>query len=89
MTWIEPPAHVCALTSDRLVVVAGATKKIKSVTFTDGKHRIGVDKSGPGGVYSVAWNTKGLKKGTQHLLATVTDASGHRAAAGRELKICK
>ena len=89
VTWIEPPAHVCALTSDRLVVVAGATKKIKSVTFTDGKHRIGVDKSGPGGVYSVAWNTKGLKKGTQHLLATVTDASGRRAAAGRELKICK
>ena len=89
MTWVEPPAHVCALKSDRLVVVAGATKKIKNVTFTVGKHRIGVDKTGPGGVYSVAWNTKGLKKGSRQLLATVTDASGHHAAAGRELKICK
>ena len=89
VTWIEPPAHVCAFKSDRLVVVAGATKKIKNVTFTDGGKRIGVDKTGPGGVYSVAWNTKGLKKGTRHLLATVTDAAGHTAAAGRELKICK
>ena len=89
VTWIEPPSRVCAFKSDRLVVVAGATKKIKNVTFSDGKHRIGVDKSGPGGVYSVAWNTKSLKKGTRHLLATVTDASGHHAAAGRALKICK
>ena len=63
VTWVEPPAHVCALKSDRLVVVAGATKKIKSVTFTDGEQRIGVDKTGPGGVYSVAWNTKGLEEG--------------------------
>ncbi len=89
VTWIEPPAHVCAAKSDRLVVIAGATKKIKDVTFSDGTHRIGVDKTGPEGVYSVAWNTKGLEKGTRHLLATVTDASGHHAAAGRQLKICK
>ena len=89
VTWVEPPAHVCAFKSDRLVVVAGATKKIKDVTFTDGKHRIGVDRNGPGGVYSVAWNTKSLKKGTRSLQATVTDASGHRATAVREFKICK
>ena len=36
-----------------------------------------------------AWNTKGLKKGSRQLLATVTDASGRHAAAGRELKICR
>jgi subtilisin family serine protease len=90
VTWIEPPAHVCAFKSDRLVVVAGSTTKLKNVTFTDGKHQIGVDKTGPGGVYSVPWNTKSLKKGTiRHLLATVTDAAGHQAAAGRALKICK
>ncbi len=89
VTWVEPPAHVCALKSDRLVVVAGATKKIKSVTFSDGKHRIGVDKTGPGGVYSVAWNTKGLAKGSHQLRATVLDASGHQAAAEREFKVCK
>ena len=37
MTWIEPPAHVCAFKSDRLVVVAGSTKTLKQVTFSDGK----------------------------------------------------
>ncbi len=89
VTWVEPPAHVCALKSDRLVVVAGSTKKIKNVTFTLEGRRIGIDKTGPGGVYSVGWSTKGLKKGSRQLLATVTDASGRHAAASRELKICK
>ncbi len=89
VTWIAPPAHVCALKSDRLTVVADSTAKVKNVVFRDGSRRIGVDKSGPGGVYSVAWKTTGLKKGTHHLLATVVDTSGHRAAAGRALKICK
>src|SRR5262249_26437683 len=28
VTWIEPPARVCALKRDELVVVAGSTKKI-------------------------------------------------------------
>jgi hypothetical protein len=57
---------------------------------TDGAQRIGVDKKGPGGLFSVAWKTSKLKKGTtHHLLATLTDASGRTATAGRTLKICK
>jgi hypothetical protein len=89
VTWIQPPAHVCALKTDQLVVVADSTKKVKEVEFTDNGKRIGVDKNGSGGVYSVAWKTAKLKKGTRHLVATVVDASGRKAAAGRELKICK
>jgi hypothetical protein len=89
VTWIEPPAHVCALKNDQLVVVADSTKKVKQVVFTDNGKRVGVDKNGSGGVYSIAWKTAKLKKGTRHLVATVIDASGRRAAAGRELKICK
>ena len=49
VTWIEPPAHVCALKNDRLVVVADSTKKVKQVAFTDNGKRIGVDKNGTGG----------------------------------------
>jgi hypothetical protein len=89
VTWIEPPARVCALKNDRLLVVADSTKKVKQVEFTDNGKRVGVDTSGAGGVYSVAWKTAKLKKGTRHLLATVTDAAGHKAAAGRTLRICK
>ncbi len=89
VTWIEPPAHVCALKTERLVVVAGSTKRVKRVTFTDNGKRIAVDKNGPGGVYSALWKTAKLKKGTHMLLAVVADAAGHHAAAGRVLKTCK
>ena len=88
VSWIEPPAHVCALKSERLVVVADSTTRVRSVTFTHNGRPIGVDRTGQG-VYSVTWRTAGLKKGSQKLLATVTDASGRKAAAGRVLRICK
>jgi hypothetical protein len=89
VTWIEPPAHVCALTQDRLVVVGGSTRKVKDVVFRDNGKRIGTDKNGAGGVFSIAWKTAGLKKGVHHLTATLRDSAGHTAAAGRQLKICK
>jgi minor extracellular serine protease Vpr len=88
VTWIDPPARACALKNDRLIVVADSTKKIKQVAFTDNGKRVGVDKGGPD-VYSVAWKTGKLKKGTHKLLATVTDAAGHKAATGRVLRVCK
>jgi minor extracellular serine protease Vpr len=89
VTWIEPPAHVCAFKNDRLVVVAQSTGKVREVVFSDGKHRIGADKSGPGGVFAIDWKTAHLKKGVHRLLATVVDSAGRKAAAGRQLKICK
>jgi hypothetical protein len=89
VTWIEPPAGVCALKTDRLLVVGGSTKRVKSVVFRDGAKHIATDASGPGGIYSVAWKTAGLKKGVHHLTATLRDSAGHTAVAGRQLKICK
>src|SRR5262249_18228914 len=86
--WLAPPAHVCALKTERLLVVADSTKKVSQVAFTHNGKPIGVARNG-NGVYSVTWRTAGLKKGTQKLLATVTDASGRKAAAGRVLRICK
>ena len=88
ITWIEPPAHVCALKNDRLVVVADSTTKLRRVAFRDNGRQIGVDRTGQG-VYSIDWKTAGLKKGTHRLLATVTDASGRKAAAGRVLRVCR
>jgi minor extracellular serine protease Vpr len=88
VTWIEPPAHVCALKSERLVVTADSTKKVKQVAFTDNGKRVGVAKTGSG-VYAVTWKTAKLKAGTHKLLATVTDTAGRSAAAGRVVKVCK
>ncbi len=89
VTWIEPPAHVCALKTDRLVVVGGSNAKVRQVVFRDNGKRIGTDKSGPGGIFSVRWKTGRLSKGVHHLTATVRDSTGRATAAGRQLKVCK
>ncbi len=89
VSWIEPPANVCALKHDRLTVVAGSTTKVMSASFSDGSHTIGTDKSGPGGVFSVAWNTSSLAKGKHLLSVTVVDRSGRKAASGRLIRVCK
>ena len=84
VTWLEPPAHVCALKNDQLVVVGGSTKKV------EGRHlhattasAIGVDKTGPAASTRSPWKTAKLKKGAHHLTATLDDAAGRKAAAGR------
>ncbi|HEY6961850.1 MAG TPA: S8 family serine peptidase [Gaiellaceae bacterium] len=89
VTWIEPPARECAFKKDQLLVVANSTTKVERVVFTDNGRRIGVDKTGPSGIYSIAWSTAKLKKGTHHLLATIVDAAGRKAAAGRDVRVCK
>ncbi len=89
VTWIEPPAHVCAIKNDSLVVVAASTTKVAKVVFRDNGRQVGVDKQGPGGVYGAVWHTTKLKRGVHHLTATVVDGSGRQAAAGRQLKVCK
>jgi minor extracellular serine protease Vpr len=89
ITWLSPPANACTLKSDQVTALADSNKKVKQVAFTvDGK-RIGVDKTGPSGIYSLAWKTAKLKKGKHHLAATVTDAAGRTSATGRDVRVCK
>jgi hypothetical protein len=89
VTWVQPPASVCALKQDGLVVVADSTSPVRKVIFRDGKRQIGVDSNGPGGIFSTTWKTGSLKKGVRHLTATVVDSKGRSASAGRRLKICR
>jgi subtilisin family serine protease len=89
VSWIEPPAGGCALKKDELLVVANSTKKVTHVTFTDNGKKVGVDKTGPSGIYSVAWNTAKLKKGKHTLVATVLDAAGRTSSAGHTVSVCK
>ena len=52
LTWILPFSRGCADgKEDRLVVVAGSTTKVNHVTFSVDGVRVGVDKSGAGGVF--------------------------------------
>ena len=88
-TWVEPFANACAAKSEPLIVVGASTSKVRSVTFTDDGKRIGVDKTGPTGVYSVTWKTAKAKRGTHHLAARVLDANGRTASAGLNVRVCK
>ena len=53
VTWIEPPAHVCAVKNDRLLVVAASTTpghaRWSSATTAA---RSASTRSGPGGVFA-------------------------------------
>ena len=89
VTWIVPPPGVCALKTDRLTVVAASTKAVRSVTFTDGKRRIAVDRKGPDGIFSVPWKTAKLKKGVHTLRAKVRDAVGRTATTPLPIRVCK
>jgi hypothetical protein len=89
VTWLAPPAQECALAKDQLTVIGTSTKRVTKVVFSDNGKRIGVDKTGPSGVYSIAWKTAKLKQGKHLLEATLFDAAGRRAAAGRAVRVCK
>jgi hypothetical protein len=87
--WILPFANQCALKNDQLVVTATSTKKVSSVTFANDGKRVGVDKSGPSGIYAVAWHTAKLKQGKYTLTATVVDAAGRSSVATQTLRVCR
>jgi hypothetical protein len=89
VTWLAPPAQECALAKDQLTVIGTSTKRVTKVVFSDNGKRIGVDKTGPSGVYSIAWKTAKLKKGKHLLEATLFDAAGRKAAAGRAVRVCQ
>ena len=54
---------------------------------SDGK-RVGIDKSGPNGLYAVAWHTAKLAKGKHTVTATLVDAAGRSATATETLRVC-
>jgi subtilisin family serine protease len=89
VSWIEPPAGVCAVKHDQLTVVADSTAAVRRVVFAADGTSVGVDKGNVGPVYSHAWNTTKLRRGTHSLTATVTDAKGRTASARRTILVCK
>jgi minor extracellular serine protease Vpr len=89
LTWLLPFSDECLAKKDRLVVTAASTKRVTHVVFTDGGKKIGVAKTGQGGLYGVNWKTAGLKSGKHAVTATVSDAAGRTYAATRTFRVCK
>jgi subtilisin family serine protease len=89
LTWVSPPANDCVTKTVPLVVVAGSTKRVRSVRFfVDGK-QIDVDRNGISDVFTGSWETRFANPGRHELRATATDAGGRTFSAVRDLRVCR
>jgi hypothetical protein len=89
VAWLVPLGNTCVRATARLAVVAGSTKKLKTVTFYNGKRKIGSSKPDSAGIAFKDWNVKKVKKGKHTLRAKVRDARGRTATASRIVRVCK
>jgi len=89
VTWLVPQQNACLRTTTRLAVVAGSTKKLATVDFSDGTKKIGSRKPDPAGLSFADWKVKNASKGKHVLRATVRDARGRTATASRTVRVCK
>jgi hypothetical protein len=88
IAWLVPATNACLRTTTRLAVAAGSTKKLKTVTFYNGRKKIGSSKPDSAGLAFKDWNVKKAKKGKHQLRATVRDARGRTATASRIVRVC-
>jgi len=88
LTWLTPVPRGCAARSAPLLVVAGSTKRIGTVRFFDGKRRIGLDRRGVAGLYSMIWKSGRAKRGV-HTLRAVVQSGGVRLEAKRVVRVCR
>ena len=89
VTWLAPEPRECLAARASLTVVASATRKLRSVRFLDGRQPIATTKRGVDGLFQAIWRTGGAAKGRHRLRAIVTDASGRKAEARRDVRICR
>jgi minor extracellular serine protease Vpr len=89
LTWVTPAENACVTKTVPLVVVAGSTKRVRSVRFfVDGK-QIDVDRKGVSDVFTGSWETRFANPGRHELRATATDAGGRTFSAVRDLRVCR
>jgi hypothetical protein len=89
VTWLVPKQNACLRTTTRLAVVAGSTKKLRTVSFYDGRRKISSKKPDSAGLAFTDWKVKRANKGKHVLRAKVRDARGRTATASRIVRVCK
>jgi subtilisin family serine protease len=89
VTWITPAQNQCVARTAPLLVLAGSSKRVRSVTFlADGK-QVAVDSKGTGDVFTGAWRTRTAKRGKHVLVARAVDAAGRTYSAARTVQVCR
>ncbi len=89
VTWLAPEARQCAAKSERLLVAASATRRLREVRFLVDGSRIAVDSKGAGGLYDVAWNARRAKAGPHTLTAVAVDTAGAEGSSSRTVRRCR
>jgi hypothetical protein len=90
LSWLLPntPACIRGGTTD-LLVVADSTRAVRSVTFRDGRKRIGLDRTGTSGLYNISWKLANARKARHVLTATALDLAGRTYSARQAVRVCK
>jgi minor extracellular serine protease Vpr len=90
VTWISPNANACVdKRRERLLVLAGSTVRVRSVTFFADGEQIIRREGNSAELYSAAWQTARASAGAHRLTAVVRDARGREARATRTVRVCK
>ena len=90
VTWLSPERSACVdRRSQRLLVAADSDKRIRRITFFDGKKRVGRVNGGTAALYASTWRTARAKKGKHTLTAVVRDAAGREARTSRSVRVCR
>jgi hypothetical protein len=89
LNWLLPQARACVARVEPLFVTAGSTRRVRKVTFFDGKRKLATVKRGVEGLYDVNWRTRKAKRGRHVLRAVVTDRKGRTTSARRLVRVCR
>ena len=89
LTWLLPRPKACVAKTEPLFVIAGASRGVRSVSFFDGRHKLGTVRHGSEGLFSRRWRTAKAKRGRHVLRAVVTDRRGKTASATRVARVCR
>jgi hypothetical protein len=90
LNWLLPNTSTCVRgASTDLLVLADSTRAVRSVTFRDGRKRIGLDRTGISGLYSMSWRLANVRKARHIVTATVLDLGGRTYSARQVVRVCK
>jgi hypothetical protein len=90
LSWLLPNTPACVRgASTDLLVLADSTRAVRSVTFREGRKRIGLDRTGVSGLYSMSWKLAQVRKAQHIVTATVLDFAGRTYSARQVVRVCK
>ena len=91
VTWLDPERTQCVLRPrQRLLVAAGSTSRIRTITFFDGNRRVArLTPASAEELYASTWQTGRAARGRHTLTVVVRDVAGREARATRSVRVCR